>query len=882
MSSRLARAALILLLASAAGIWACGDSGSGPPGEPPTPRPTTIALISGGSQTATVGQALASDVVVRVDDQNGTPMAGRTVIFAVAQGGGSVDPASGTSDASGQAATSWTVGTIAGAQQLRVSVTGASGLEASIGATATADVADSVAVVHGNDQIGIVGEALFDSIVVKVFDQYGNGVPGHSATFSVGSGGTGSVNPTNATTAASGEAWTRWTLGPEIAIQNVDVDAGGLKNDPLTFSAEGTNLRITGVAPDPLVEGQTATITGTGFSPTPADNTVLIESIAATVTASDAGSITFTVPTFDCRPARDVSVQAQVAGSNSIPQTRALQPDEPILSLAVGEQRILQHPADFCFQLAASGTAAEYLIGVQSAGETVSRLTPVTLTGVKDPAAPAPPALAPPALHELGGVNPLAIGPRTERWQRHREAEMRLRAAERRLMPAPRRGRRAMAAQGPSLVPPDAQVGDTVSISYPEISNPALGGWCDDFTTITTVVKKNGAKGIWLEDTANPAGGFSDTDYQFLSDQLDDSVYPTDTLYFGQPTDMDGNGKIVVVVTKQVNEEAGTLGFVVSTDLDTVASCASSNEGELYYAKAPESSYPSNVAITDAPFLIAHELTHVIQFGVRATSTTALDFLSRWETEGQATLGEEVVGFAIEGRSPGQDYGLDVAFDLSNVRPVDWYVNGFADLGLYFGWDPFEPPDGNGRVAAAPHECSWLAREDEGNDGACIPIREVYGTPKTLLRWLSDHYGSSFPGGEAELQRRIVAGDFAGYANIENVLGVPMAELLAKWAPMLYLDGRLTPVDPKLALPSWDLFDVYWGTDLGRRLKTGLRLVPKSAAFGDFSKSFSVRDASSYYLLVSGASRPSVAIKARDGAGATLPLHMQYWIVRTQ
>jgi hypothetical protein len=43
-----------------------------------------------------------------------------------------------------------------------------------------------------------------------------------------------------------------------------------------------------------------------------------------------------------------------------------------------------------------------------------------------------------------------------------------------------------------------------------------------------------------------------------------------------------------------------------------------------------------------------------------------------------------------------------------------------------------------------------------------------------------------------------------------------------------------------------------------------------------------VRDASNYYLLVSGASRPAVAIKARDGTNNPLPAHMQFWIVRTQ
>jgi hypothetical protein len=416
-----------------------------------------------------VGQALASDVVVRVDDQNGAAMANQAVAFAVTSGGGSVDPFADTTDASGNASASWTMGTAAGAQQLRATVSTASGLNTLVDATATADVADSVDVAHGDNQVGIVSAALFDSVVVKVFDQYGNAVPDHGVTFAVGSGGTGSVNPTNTMTDAAGEAWTRWTLGPEIAVQTLDVNAGGIKNDPLSFSAQGTNLTITQIAPDPIVEGQSATITGTGFSATPADNTVLVEGIAGTVTASTTTSITFTVPTFDCLPAQDVSVQVFVTALPSVPTDHAMTPAS-FVSLQVGEMLRVEDPNDFCFQLAASGSAEEYLIGVQAVGE-VERLTPITVTGAKDPAAPAPPALLPSLLSvpQVRGWDPLAGNARARRWAAHRQAEAELRAKERRLMPTPSRGgfMRA-AASGRTRVPPATAVGDTLAFKVPD------------------------------------------------------------------------------------------------------------------------------------------------------------------------------------------------------------------------------------------------------------------------------------------------------------------------------------------------------------------------------------------------------------------------------
>lgn len=57
-----------------------------------------------------------------------------------------------------------------------------------------------------------------------------------------------------------------------------------------------TPLNVTSVSPSVGVPGSTITITGTGFSTTPANNTVTFNSTAAVVTASTATSITVTVP----------------------------------------------------------------------------------------------------------------------------------------------------------------------------------------------------------------------------------------------------------------------------------------------------------------------------------------------------------------------------------------------------------------------------------------------------------------------------------------------------------------------------------------------------------------------------------------------------------
>ncbi|UCF41369.1 MAG: IPT/TIG domain-containing protein [Gemmatimonadota bacterium] len=877
MPSRIARASLIFAFVSAAGIWACSEA----PVEntpPPSPRATTITVISGDDQNGVVGQLLGADVVVRLDDQNGSPMAGQGITFAVVSGGGSLGATSATTDGSGLAATSWTLGTAAGAQQIRAASSSNASVQTLVDATASADAADSVAVLSGDDQVGIINQPLFDSVVVKVFDQYGNGVPDHPVSFAAGAGGTGSADPAATTTAANGEAWTRWTLGPEVAVQTLDVNAGGLKSEPLAFSAQGTNLTVTLISPDPLVEGQAAaTITGTGFSTTPADNVVMVGDSPATVTASDATTITFTVPTFDCQPAQDRSVQVFVNGLPSIAQDHAVRPAD-FVSLAVGEQLLVQDPADFCFQFDADAGSKGYLIGVQAVGEVMGRLTATQVTAAKDPAAPAPPATLPSLLSvpSVGGVDPLTSSPRARRWAAHRADEAELRSMERRIVPRPPQGRfaAAAAAGGPRRVPPTVSVGDTLPFKFPDRN----GNFCTESIAITTVVRAKGTRGIWLEDVANPTPGYTLADFQSLSDQLDTLIYDAHTAYFGAPTDLDANGRIAVVVSVEVqNYSTNTLGFVVSTDTAPISVCPASNEAEVYYAKAPDTSYPVSEAILDAPFLIAHEFTHITQFGRRNVSPSAVTYQSRWEGEGQATLAEEVIGYAYEGKSSWQNYGLDVVLNQDDNSDVDWFGNAFTDLGVYFGW-----LGGSSKTDLAPHECTWLGSSNDGEIGPCLASRNPYGTPWSLLRWLSDHLGSTFPGGEGGVHRAIIDGDVDGFDNLEAELGVDMNEVLAKWAATLYVDGRIAVADSTLSLPSWHLYDIFFGVAGGFRLRPELRLEPATATFGDFTRSASVRDASNYYLLVSGGPRPSVAIKARTPAGAALPSFMQYWIVRTQ
>jgi alpha-tubulin suppressor-like RCC1 family protein len=76
-----------------------------------------LATTSGG-QTGTTGAALANPIVVTATDTHGNPVPNATIAFAVTAGGGSVAPASATTNAGGQAQTVWTLGSTIGAQTM--------------------------------------------------------------------------------------------------------------------------------------------------------------------------------------------------------------------------------------------------------------------------------------------------------------------------------------------------------------------------------------------------------------------------------------------------------------------------------------------------------------------------------------------------------------------------------------------------------------------------------------------------------------------------------------------------------------------------------------------------------------------------------------------
>ncbi len=209
---------------------------------------TALAKISGDIQNGVVGDTLALPLVVEIRDRRGNPVPGGTggmivntlVNFSVTSGGGTVVTASANIGADGRASSGWVLGGTAGAQQAGAS-TATSSASVVFSATAAAGTGDSLVVVSGDAQQGTVGLPLSDSIVVKVVDEFGNGVSGWTVSFAANDAGA-SVSPTTVNTDTAGLAAAEWTLGSATGGQTLTVTAQTLtKGSPATVSATGVD-----------------------------------------------------------------------------------------------------------------------------------------------------------------------------------------------------------------------------------------------------------------------------------------------------------------------------------------------------------------------------------------------------------------------------------------------------------------------------------------------------------------------------------------------------------------------------------------------------------------------------------------------------------------
>jgi hypothetical protein len=326
-----------------------------------------------------------------------------------------------------------------------------------------------------------------------------------------------------------------------------------------------------------------------------------------------------------------------------------------------------------------------------------------------------------------------------------------------------------------------------------------------------------------LADTANPPGGFSDADYASFGATFDTLINPLDVNTFGAPTDIDHNGKIVMIFTKEVNKltPRGANGVVggfffdrdlfPTTDQPGFGGCATSNFGEMFYLLVPDPNavFSDKRAFTDiqalTPGTLAHEYQHLINAGRRLYVNTSSDYPeATWLNEGLSHIAEELLFYKATGLAPRQN------IDLNAARGVATQFANFqgSNFGRY------------NEFLSKPSQTSPYADNDDLN---------TRGATWNMLRYLADHKGT----GDGSTWSSLVNTPDTGQKNLSNVFGTNLLTQIRDWATSVFSDDVPGVTDARFLEQSWNMRSVFPGLagQNGQALgKFPLTVVPLSDA----------------------------------------------------
>jgi len=182
-----------------------------------------LLTVAGNNQTAIVNTVLPVALKIKaVDPYSGQPFSGVTVTFSDGGKGGTFSTTTPVTDANGFASTTYTLSKIARTVTITASVAGFAG--AVLTETGTPAAPKWIVPLKGNNQSAPVTTQLPAALVVKVADQYSNGVPGITVNFNDGGAG-GKLSATSAVTDSLGRATTLYTTSTKAALVTINASA---------------------------------------------------------------------------------------------------------------------------------------------------------------------------------------------------------------------------------------------------------------------------------------------------------------------------------------------------------------------------------------------------------------------------------------------------------------------------------------------------------------------------------------------------------------------------------------------------------------------------------------------------------------------------------
>jgi hypothetical protein len=579
-------------------------------------------------------------------------------------------------------------------------------------------------------------------------------------------------SPANITivTGSGQSGFTGLTLSQPLVVQVTAADGTPVAGQIVDFTvASGqATLNPTSATTDANGKAQTQVTLGSSAGPVEVAATVRATSLSAKFTAT----------------AQTITSNVTCSSSNT-------------LTLAVGETRTSLAGNGVCLT---STAASEYMVNGFFASSVPSAQTQVGVTGFGITTPAGSPAGSVPALGASGGgVLRLTAkgGGVLATLDPQRQLDLRLRQLERTVL-APRMvgARAAIRRRGALLAAAPPNVGDILQLNVDLNCNSSPPRYRSGRVAAIT----NTA--IIVADTGNPAGGFTDADYQSVGVTFDTLVDPLDQAAFGAPTDIDGNGRIILFYTRAVNEMTPALspGGIVEgffhprdlfprTALDPSNACTGSNFAEMFYLIVPDTGGAVNGNKRTKAFVqqltiavTAHEYQHLINAARRIYFNNADAFEEVWLNEGLSHMAEELLYYHAAGLAPRQN------IDGTSIRTTQQRRDAFNQYqsGNFGRYESF---------LDAPMTSSPYADNDS------LATR---GATWGFLRYAADHQGTS----DGTVWQQLVNSTTTGLQNLTNVFGANILNQIRDWSISVYTDDQAATT-AAYQQPSWNLRSIY-------------------------------------------------------------------------
>lgn len=357
-------------------------------------------------------------------------------------------------------------------------------------------------------------------------------------------------------------------------------------------------------------------------------------------------------------------------------------------------------------------------------------------------------------------------------------------------------------------------------------------------------------------DAAAPAPGFTADQLEALGHRFDEVLYPMEVEAFGAPTDIDGNERLIMLLSPVVNAltprgacaSGGYIGgFVTGNDL--VNADTTSNRGEVFYAIVPDPSGKVSCThtVADVEALLGstflHETQHLISYSQHVIVNHGKP-QAGWLDEGMSLVAEELGAVHYQATSP--DSALPF---LANIAAASY---GYL---------------------LRPDTTSLTTRDDSDLG------TQWRGGEWLLLRWLGDHAGGP------AFFRALVHGRQTGVAAVEAAAGEPFPTLLGDFAMALYADslagiprGALPARNTFTSRPLWSLYRATSLIGAGGRSSFPLEPRPLTGA----TSGTLLPGGFAFYRITGAPGVDSVTLRFGTPDGAPLPaaLHPQLSILR--